>query len=70
MKQNLFKKTVRTNHEDIKNHISFPANSIDIFALEEPTISDVDVESKEPNNRLKDLDNYLSDDQKKHITTF
>ncbi|MGE1015773.1 Replicase RepFR55 [Bacillus wiedmannii] len=61
----LFKKTVVANHEDIKNDIQISSNSVDIFSVNKQEKSNTDCKLKQKNNRLQDLDDYLSEDQKK-----
>ncbi|PFA06006.1 Replicase RepFR55 [Bacillus cereus] len=63
--EKFFKKTVVANHEDIKNDIQVSSNSVDIFSVNKQEQSNTDCKSKEKNNRLQDLDDYLSEDQKK-----
>ncbi|MED1406684.1 Replicase RepFR55 [Bacillus mycoides] len=41
------------------------SSSVDLFSLEEQLKPNTDIESKEDKNRLQDLNDYLSDDQKK-----
>ncbi|PGM71214.1 Replicase RepFR55 [Bacillus cereus] len=61
----LFKKSVVANHEDIKNDIQVSSNSVDIYSVNKQEKSNTDCKLKEKNNRLQDLDDYLSEDQKK-----
>ncbi|PFA40585.1 Replicase RepFR55, partial [Bacillus cereus] len=61
----LFKKSVVANHEDIKNDIQVSSNSVDIYSINKQEKSNTDCKLKEKNNRLQDLDDYLSEDQKK-----
>ncbi|WP_241139378.1 Replicase RepFR55 [Bacillus mycoides] len=65
LSEKLFKKTVVANHEDIKNDIQVSSNSVDIFSVNKQDKSNTDCKLKEKNNRLQDLDDYLSEDQKK-----
>ncbi|MED1088391.1 Replicase RepFR55 [Bacillus mycoides] len=65
LSEKLFKKTVVANHEDIKNDIQVSSNSVDIFSVNKQEKSNTDCELKEKNNRLQDLDDYLSEDQRK-----
>ncbi|PFE15249.1 Replicase RepFR55 [Bacillus cereus] len=65
LSEKLFKKTVVANHEDIKNDIQVSSNSVDIFSVSKQEKSNMDCKLKEKNNRLQDLDDYLSEDQKK-----
>ncbi|WP_283750624.1 Replicase RepFR55 [Bacillus cereus] len=65
LSEKLFKKTVVANHKDIKNDIPVSSNSVDIFSANKQTKSNTDCELKEKNNRLQDLDDYLSEDQRK-----
>ncbi|EOP46453.1 hypothetical protein [Bacillus cereus] len=41
------------------------SSSVDLFSLEEQLKPNTDIQSKEDKNRLQDLNDYLSDDQKK-----
>ncbi|MED2985290.1 Replicase RepFR55 [Bacillus thuringiensis] len=61
----LFKKSVVANHEDIKNDIQVSSNSVDIYSVNKQEKSNTDCKLKEKNNRLQDLDDYLSEGQKK-----
>ncbi|WP_163093074.1 Replicase RepFR55 [Bacillus cereus] len=61
----LFKKSVVANHEDIKNDIQVSSNSVDIYSVNKQEKSNTDCKLKEKNNRFQDLDDYLSEDQKK-----
>ncbi|PEU23763.1 Replicase RepFR55 [Bacillus wiedmannii] len=61
----LFKKSVVANHEDIKNDIQVSSNSVNIYSVNKQKKSNTDCKLKEKNNRLQDLDDYLSEDQKK-----
>ncbi|MGH0432457.1 Replicase RepFR55 [Bacillus hominis] len=65
LSEKFFKKTVVANHKDIKNDIPVSSNSVDIFSANKQTKSNTDCELKEKNNRLQDLDDYLSEDQRK-----
>ncbi|EJS11473.1 Replicase RepFR55 [Bacillus cereus group sp. N28] len=65
LSKKLFKKTVVANHEDIKNDIQVSSNSVDIFSANKQAKSNTYCELKEKNNRLQDLDDYLSEDQRK-----
>ncbi|PET96553.1 Replicase RepFR55 [Bacillus cereus] len=65
LSEKLFKKTVVANHKDIKNDIQVSSNSADIFSANKQAKSNMDCELKEKNNRLQDLDDYLSEDQRK-----
>lgn len=65
LSEKLFKKTVVANHKDIKNDIPVSSNSVDIFSANKQAKSNTDCELKEKNNRLQDLDDYLSEDQRK-----
>ncbi|PRT36957.1 Replicase RepFR55 [Bacillus wiedmannii] len=65
LSEKLFKKTVVANHEDIKNDIQVSSNSVDIFSVNKQDKSNTDCKLKEKNNRLQDLHDYLSEDQKK-----
>ncbi|PFM56103.1 Replicase RepFR55 [Bacillus cereus] len=65
LSEKLFKKTVVANHKDIKNDIQVSSNSVDIFSANKQAKSNTDCELKEKNNRLQDLDDYLSEDQRK-----
>lgn len=65
LSKKLFKKTVVANHEDIKNDIQVSSNSVDIFSANKQAKSNTYCELKENNNRLQDLDDYLSKDQRK-----
>ncbi|TKH08978.1 Replicase RepFR55 [Bacillus wiedmannii] len=65
LSEKLFKKTVVANHEDIKNDIQVSSNSVDIFSVNKQDKSNTDCKLKEKNNRLQDLYDYLSEDQKK-----
>ncbi|MGY4558788.1 Replicase RepFR55 [Bacillus thuringiensis] len=61
----LFKKSVVDNHEDIKNDIQVSSNSVDIYSVNKQEKLNTDCKLKQKNNRLQDLDYYLSEDQKK-----
>ncbi|HHP1116785.1 TPA: Replicase RepFR55 [Bacillus thuringiensis] len=61
----LFKKTAESNHEDIKNDTQGSSNSVDIFSINKQGKSNADCKLKEKSNRLQDLEDYLSEDQKK-----
>ncbi|PGO72148.1 Replicase RepFR55 [Bacillus cereus] len=61
----LFKKSVVANHEDIKNDIQVSFNSVDIYSVNKKEKLNTDCKLKQKNNRLQDLDDYLSEDQKK-----
>ncbi|PRT15817.1 Replicase RepFR55 [Bacillus wiedmannii] len=63
--EKLFKKTAESNHEDIKNDTQGSSNSVDIFSINKQGKSNADCKLKEKSNRLQDLENYLSEDQKK-----
>ncbi|WP_074594163.1 Replicase RepFR55 [Bacillus cereus] len=63
--EKLFKKTAEANHEDIKNDTQISSNSVDIYSVNKQEKSNTDCKLKEKNNRLQDLDDYLSEDQKK-----
>lgn len=65
LSEKLFKKTVVANHKDIKNDIPVSSNSVDIFSANKQAKSNTDCELKEKNNRLQDLEEYLSEDQRK-----
>ncbi len=65
LSEKLFKKTVVANHKDIKNDIPVSSNSVEIFSANKQAKSNTDCELKEKNNRLQDLDDYLSEDQRK-----
>ncbi|MBE5107843.1 Replicase RepFR55 [Bacillus thuringiensis] len=65
LSEKFFKKTVVTNHEDIKNDIQVSSNSVNIYSANKQEKSNTDCKLKEKNNRLQDLDNYLSEDQRK-----
>ncbi|MEK4745766.1 MULTISPECIES: Replicase RepFR55 [unclassified Bacillus (in: firmicutes)] len=65
LSKKLFKKTVVANHKDIKNDIPVSSNSVDIFSANKQAKSNTDCELKEKNNRLQDLEEYLSEDQRK-----
>ncbi|KAA0769148.1 Replicase RepFR55 [Bacillus sp. BB51/4] len=65
LSKKLFKKTVVANHEDIKNDIQVSSNSVDIFSANKQAKSNTYCELKEKNNRSQDLDDYLSEDQRK-----
>ncbi|KEK21853.1 hypothetical protein [Bacillus gaemokensis] len=65
LKNKISKKTVVTDHDDMqKNNLETPS-SLDLFNIEEPSKPAADHETKEKNNRLQDLNDYLSDDQQK-----
>ncbi|PGX96373.1 Replicase RepFR55 [Bacillus thuringiensis] len=59
------KKTAESNHEDIKNDTQGSSNSVDIFSINKQEKSNADCKLKEKSNRLQDLEDYLSEDQKK-----
>ncbi|PFD95576.1 Replicase RepFR55 [Bacillus cereus] len=65
LSEKLFKKNFVANHEDIKNDIQVSSNSVDIFSVNKQEKSNTDCKLKEKTNRLQDLDDYLSEDQKK-----
>uniref|UniRef100_UPI00402AA0A2 Replicase RepFR55 n=1 Tax=Bacillus sp. DX2.2 TaxID=3073452 RepID=UPI00402AA0A2 len=65
LKNKFSKKTAEVNHEDMKNTKQVSPNSLDIFNIEEQLKTDAENDSKTFNNRLQDLDDYLSNDQKK-----
>ncbi|MDC2867330.1 Replicase RepFR55 [Bacillus sp. BP-3] len=52
LKEKIFKKTAKTNHEDIESNPPMSSSGLNIFSIEEP-------------NRKQDLEDFLSGDQKK-----
>ncbi|MED3526430.1 Replicase RepFR55 [Bacillus thuringiensis] len=65
LKSNISKKSDVTDLEDIQKNILKPSPYLDLFSIEEYSKPAVDNEGKEKENRLQDLNDYLSDDQKK-----
>lgn len=65
LSEKLFKKNFVANPENIKNNIQVSSNSLDVFNINKQEKSDTDCELKEKNNRLQDLDDYLSENQRK-----
>ncbi|MGF9769446.1 Replicase RepFR55 [Bacillus albus] len=64
LKNKYSKKRVVSDHKDIKKNIK-ASSSIDLFSIEKQVKPNSNIESKEDNNRLHGLNDYLSDDQKK-----
>ncbi|PFV26285.1 Replicase RepFR55 [Bacillus thuringiensis] len=65
LKSKISKKSDVTDLEDIQKNILKPSPYLDLFSIEEYSKPAVDNEGKEKENRLQDLNDYLSDDQKK-----
>jgi len=65
LREKLFKKNFVANPENLKNDIQVSSNSLDVFDINKQEKSDKDCELKEKHNRLQDLDDYLSEDQRK-----
>ncbi|QDQ03823.1 MULTISPECIES: Replicase RepFR55 [Bacillus] len=65
LSEKLFKKNFVANPENLKNDIQVSSNSLDVFNINKQEKSDKDCELKEKHNRLQDLDDYLSEDQRK-----
>ncbi len=65
LSEKLFKKNFVANPENLKNDIQVSSNSLDVFDINKQEKSDKDFELIEKHNRLQDLDDYLSEDQRK-----
>ncbi|MES5930191.1 Replicase RepFR55 [Bacillus cereus group sp. MG9] len=65
LKSKISKNSDVTDLEDIQKNILKPSPSLDLFSIEEHSKPAVDNEGIEKKNRLQDLNDYLSDDQKK-----
>ncbi|MCZ6943970.1 Replicase RepFR55 [Bacillus mycoides] len=65
LKSKISKKSDVTDLEDIQKNILKPSPSLDLFSIEEHSKPAMDHEEQEINNRLQDLNDYLSDDQKR-----
>lgn len=65
LKNKISKKTIVTDHDDMQKNKLETSSSLDLFNIEEQSKPAVDHEAKEKYNRLQDLNDYLSDDQKK-----
>ncbi|MFJ8119675.1 Replicase RepFR55 [Bacillus mycoides] len=65
LKNKISKKPVVTDHEDIEKNNLKPSPSLGLFSIEVQSKSAADHETKEKYIRLKDLNDYLSDDQEK-----
>ncbi|MGH1288779.1 Replicase RepFR55 [Bacillus toyonensis] len=65
LKNKISKKSDETNLEFMQINNFKPSPSLDFFGIEEQSKTAVDYEKKEKNNRLQDLNDYLSDDQKR-----
>lgn len=65
LREKLFNKNFVANPENLKNDIQVSSNSLDVFNINKQEKSAKDCELKEKNNRLQDLDDYLSEDQRK-----
>ncbi|WOA60879.1 Replicase RepFR55 [Bacillus mycoides] len=65
LKNKISKKSDETNLEFMQKNNFKPSPSLDFFGIEEQSKTAVDYEKKEKNNRLQDLNDYLSDDQKR-----
>ncbi|AKR13039.1 Replicase RepFR55 [Bacillus thuringiensis] len=65
LKNKISKKSDETNLEFMQKNNFKPSPSLDFFGIEEQSKNAVDYEKKEKNKRLQDLNDYLSDDQKR-----
>lgn len=65
LKNKISKKNVATNQDNMQKNKLETSSSLDLFNIEEQSKSAADYEAKEKYNRLQDLNDYLSDDQKK-----
>lgn len=65
LKNKISKKNVVTDHDDTQKNKFETSSSLDLFNIEEQARPAADHEAKENYNRLQDLHDYLSDDQKK-----
>lgn len=65
LKSKISKKSNVTDLEFVQKNNLKTSPSLDLFSIEEQSKPAVDHEEKEKNNRLQDLNDYLSDDQKK-----
>ncbi|MGF1438449.1 Replicase RepFR55 [Bacillus thuringiensis] len=65
LKNKICKKPDETNLEFMQKKNFKPSPSLDFFGIEEQSKNAVDYEKKEKNKRLQDLNDYLSDDQKR-----
>ncbi|MFA2811915.1 Replicase RepFR55 [Bacillus mycoides] len=65
LKNKISKKNVVTDHDDMQKNKLETSSSLDLFNIEEQSKSSADHEAKEKYNRLQDLNDYLTEDQKK-----
>lgn len=65
LKNKINKKAVVTDHEDMKKDNLKTSSSLNLFSIDEQSKPTSDYEPKENTNRLQDLNDYLSEDQKK-----
>ncbi|MFF2242549.1 Replicase RepFR55, partial [Bacillus thuringiensis] len=65
LKNKICKKSDETNLEFMQKKNFKPSPSLDFFGIEEQSKNAVDYEKKEKNKRLQDLNDYLSDYQKR-----
>ncbi|MEX0418512.1 Replicase RepFR55 [Bacillus sp. C30] len=65
LKNQISKKNGVTDHDDMQKNKLETSSSLDLFNIEEQSKPAANHETKEKYNRLQDLNDYLSDDQKK-----